>query len=65
MPKLTRSNLHRCLQHHGLSRLPKEKASSRRAHKKPFKSYPIGDLHVDMTELRTDEGKQYLLVAID
>ncbi len=63
MPALTRSNPHRCLQHHGLSRLPKEKVS--RANKKPFKSYPIGDLHVDITELRTEEGKQYLFVAID
>jgi transposase-like protein len=65
IPALTRSNLHRCLQYHGLSRLPKEKVSSSSANKKPFKSYPIGYLHVDITELRTDEGKQYLFVAID
>jgi transposase-like protein len=65
IPKLTRSNCHRCLQHHGLSRLPKEQADSSGANKKPFKSYPIGYLHVDITELRTDEGKQYLFVAID
>ena len=65
IPKLTRSNLHRCLQHYGLSRLPKEDSSSSAAGKKPFKSYPIGYLHVDITELRTDEGKQYLFVAID
>ena len=65
IPKLTRSNLHRCLQHHGLSRLPKEQANSSASHKKPFKSYPIGYMHVDITELRTDQGKQYLFVAID
>lgn len=65
IPKLTRSNLHRCLQYHGLSRLPKEKSSASSANKKPFKSYPIGYLHVDITELRTDEGRQYLFVAID
>ena len=61
IPKLTRSNLHRCLQHHGLSRLPKEKKVA----KKPFKAYPIGYMHVDITELLTDMGKQYLFVAID
>lgn len=62
IPKLTRSNLRRCLQHHGLSRLPKE--LNERV-KKPFKNYPIGYMHVDITELLTDSGKQYLFVAID
>ena len=62
IPKLSRSNLHRCLQHYGLSRLPKEQSNDT---KKPFKSYPIGYMHVDITELSTDEGKQYLFVAID
>lgn len=62
IPKLTRSNLHRCLQHHGLSRLPKDE--NERV-KKPFKDYPIGYMHVDITELLTDSGKQYLFVAID
>ncbi len=62
MPTLTRSNLHRCLQHHGLSRLPKEEGMR---DKKPFKHYPIGYLHVDITELLTDTGKEYLFVAID
>jgi transposase-like protein len=65
IPALTRSNLHRCLKHFGLSRLPKDPVNSSAAGKKPFKSYPIGYLHVDITELRTDEGKQYLFVAID
>jgi transposase InsO family protein len=62
IPALTRSNLHRCLQHHGLSRLPKEEVSR---DKKPFKEYPIGYMHVDITELLTDSGKEYLFVAID
>ena len=62
IPALTRSNLHRCLQHHGLSRLPKDEYSR---FKKPFKHYPIGYIHVDITELLTDMGKQYLFVAID
>ena len=62
IPALTRSNLHRCLQHHGLSRLPKEEGERV---KKPFKDYSIGYMHVDITELLTDSGKQYLFVAID
>lgn len=40
IPKLTRSALHRCLQRHGISRLPKdEDASSKR---KTFKDTKIG-----------------------
>ena len=30
-----------------------------------FKSYPIGYFHVDLAEVRTEQGKLYLLVAID
>ena len=30
-----------------------------------FKRYPIGDFHIDIAELRTNEGKLYLFVAID
>ena len=62
IPALTRSNLHRCLQHHGLSRLPKDEASSST---KPFKQYNIGYMHIDITELRCETGKWYLFVAID
>ena len=65
IPNVTRSNLYRCLQHYGLSRLPKEEHDSSSKTKKPFKSYPIGYMHLDITELRTDQGKQYLFVAID
>ncbi|MEQ1622952.1 MAG: hypothetical protein HOP04_09255 [Methylophilaceae bacterium] len=63
IPKLTRSNLHRCLQHHGLSVLPVDAAVVRE--KKAFKAYPIGYVHIDITELHSAEGKHYLLVAID
>ncbi|XFB06564.1 hypothetical protein AAGT13_22005 [Azotobacter salinestris] len=28
--------------------------------KKPFKHYPLGYLHIDITETRTAEGKAYL-----
>ena len=40
IPHLTRSSLHRCLQRHGISRLPDVEGD--RAAKKKFKSYPIG-----------------------
>ena len=63
LPHLTRSSLHRCLQRHGISQLPRVEgeASARRK----FKTYPIGYFHIDIAEVRTAEGKLYLLVAID
>jgi IS30 family transposase len=33
--------------------------------KKTFKRYPIGYFHIDIAEVRTEEGKLSLLVAID
>lgn len=63
IPHLTRSSLHRCLQRHGISRLP-ETAGDKPV-RKPFASYPIGYFHIDIAELRTGEGKLYLFVAID
>jgi len=33
--------------------------------RKKFKAYPIGYFHVDLAEVRTEQGKLYLLVAID
>ena len=62
IPHLTRSALHRCLQRHGISRLPNTREKPAR---KRFKSYPIGYFHIDIAEVRTDEGKLYLFVAID
>ena len=44
IPNLSRSALHRCLQRHGISRLPKEEASDKRNR---FKSYQIGYVHID------------------
>jgi transposase InsO family protein len=63
IPHLTRSSLHRCLQRHGISQLPQiaGEASARRK----FKVYPIGCFHIDIAEVRTAQGKLYLLVAID
>jgi transposase InsO family protein len=62
IPHLTRSSLHRCLQRHGISRLPDTRD---KAPKKKFKKYPIGYFHIDIAEVRTDEGKLHLFVAID
>ena len=63
IPHLTRSSLHRCLQRHGISRLPNKEGDKPKRQK--FKSYPIGYFHLDIAELRTNEGKLYLFVAID
>lgn len=63
LPHLTRSSLHRCLQRHGISRLPE--VTGDKPAKKTFKQYPIGYFHIDIAEVRTAEGKLCLYVAID
>jgi transposase InsO family protein len=63
LPHLTRSALHRCLRRHGISRLPDIEGD--KPAKKKFKPYPIGYVHIDIAEVRTEEGKLYLFVAID
>jgi hypothetical protein len=63
IPHLTRSSLHRCLQRHGISRLPQVDGNT--PDKRKFKAYPIGYFHIDIAEVRTEEGKLYLFVAID
>jgi transposase InsO family protein len=63
IPYLTRSSLHRCLQRHGISRLPD--IEGEKPAKKRFKPYPIGFFHIDIAEVQTAEGKLYLFVAID
>ena len=63
IPHLTRASLHRCLQRHGISRLPDVEGD--KPAKKKFKAYPIGFFHIDIAEVRTEEGKLYLFVAID
>ena len=73
---MTRSSLHRCLQRHGISRLPDIEGDL--PAKKKFKVYPIGFFHIrcpamvcpqtmrgDIAEVRSSEGKLYLFVAID
>jgi transposase-like protein len=61
IPLLTRSSLHRCLQRHGISRLPK----ADREKPKRFKDYEIGYFHIDIAELRYEGGKGFLFVAVD
>src|SRR5271167_179972 len=63
IPHLTRSSLHRCLQRNGISRLPQVEGES--SAKRKFKAYPIGYFHIDLAEVRTAQGKLFLLVAID
>ena len=63
IPKLTRSALHRCLQRHGISRLPQDdtKASKRLR----FAETTIGYVHIDVCELRLADGKLFMFLAID
>lgn len=63
IPHLTRSSLHRLFQRHDISRLPDLKAEAEP--KKKFKNYPIGYFHIDIAEVRTEEGKLHMFVAID
>ena len=63
IPHLTRSSLHRCLQRHGIIRLPE--VDGDKPQRAKFKSYPIGYFHIDIAEVRTEQGKLYLFVAID
>ena len=63
IPNLTRSNLHRCLKRNNLNVLPKDENDIKE--KKKFKTYDIGYVHIDISELHTQEGKVYMFVAID
>jgi hypothetical protein len=56
IPHLTRSSLHRCYQR--LSRLADMEGI------KPARTYPIGYFHIDIAEVRTEEGKLSLFVAV-
>jgi hypothetical protein len=60
---LTRSALHRCLQRHGISRLPDVEGDKPQRQK--FKRYPIGFFHIDIADVQTAEGKLFLFVGID
>jgi transposase-like protein len=57
IPKLTHSSLHRCLERHGISRLPEsEDNASKRGR---------FAVHIDICELRLAEGKINMFLAID
>jgi hypothetical protein len=62
-PKLTRSSLHRCLERHGISRLPEnpDKASKRGK----FAETITGYVHIDISQLRLAQGKLNMFLAID
>lgn len=62
IPGLTRSSLHRLFQRHDISRLPAVEGDKP---KQKFKAYPIGYFHIDIAEVRTEQGKLYMFVAID
>jgi len=54
IPHLTRSALHRCLQRHGISRLPDIEGDKPKRQR--FKRYPIGFFHVDIAEVQTPKA---------
>jgi transposase InsO family protein len=63
VPDLTRSSLH------PVSAAPRDLSAKQvegeASAKRKFKAYPIGYFHIDIAEVRTAQGKLYLLVAID
>jgi hypothetical protein len=63
IPHLSRSSLHRCLQRHGLSRMPAMEGD--KPTYKRFKRYPIGYFHIDTAQVQTAQGRLRLFVAID
>ena len=63
IPRLSRSALHRCLERHGISRLPVNgETLSKRGR---FAETAIGYVHIDICELRLAEGKVHMFLAID
>ena len=62
IPSLSRSALHRCLQRHGISRLPCSSTPPKRGH---FADTPLGFVHLDSCDVRSAEGKRHLFVAVD
>jgi transposase InsO family protein len=62
IPHLRRSSLHRCLQRHGIARLPNIEGDGPKRSR--FKACPIGYFHLDIAEVHTEEGRLHLFVAI-
>ena len=63
LPQLTRSALHRCLVRHGISRLSSRVPDGAKHGK--FAPTEMGYLHIDSCELRLEQGKQHMFLAID
>lgn len=63
VPKLMRSSLHRCLERHGISRLPETLEKGSKQGK--FAETSIGYVHIDIGELRLAQGKLTMFLAID
>jgi transposase InsO family protein len=63
IPALSRSALHRCLQRHGISRLPQDEDKTSK--RKRFTETRIGYVHIDVCELRLSTGKLFMFLAID
>lgn len=55
--------MYRCLQRRGIGRLPDVEGD--RPARKKFKTCPIGYFHIDIAEVRTEQGKLHIFVAID
>ncbi len=51
------------MQRHGIFRLPDVEGD--KPDKRKFKTYPLGYFHIDIAEVRTEQGKLCLFVAID
>ena len=65
IPALTRPNLHRCLQRHGVSRLADLLPADEKTVTKAFKAYGPGFLHLDTAQVNLGKDKHCLFVAID
>jgi len=67
IPRLTRSSLHHCLQHHSISRLPEVQETKAPESKKKFKNLSIpSTISISVfAEVHRVEGKLYMFVVID
>ena len=63
IPKLSRSALHRCLERHGISPLPR--AAEATSKRRRFAETTIGYVHFVICELRLAEGTLFMFLAID
>lgn len=62
MPHLSLSSLYRSYKRHRINVMKEEREKKT---KKKFKLYNPGYVHIDITQVYTEEGKLYLFVAID